>query len=412
MPKPEYQVYRYRWVVLMVFMFIIAVTQMLWISFAPVTSKAAAFYGVSDLMIGLLSMSFMIVYIIVSIPASWVIDTYGIRVGVGIGAVLTGVFGLMRGLFPANFGLVMAAQIGIGIGQPFVLNAITKVAAQWFPLPERATASGLGMLAAYLGIIAAMFITPALTLAYSLSAMLAVYGVTAGLAAAVFLLFARERPPSPPCPQGHEERALMFDGLKSVLRQRDFLMLLGIFFVGLGIFNGVTTWIEEIIRPRGFTVSQAGVLGGLTVVGGVIGAVILPPLSDRFRRRKPFILLALIGAIPGLAGLTFATNYGLLLLSGFTLGFFLLAAGPIGFQYGAELTHPAPEGTSNGLLLMMGQIAGIIYIFAMDAFKSPATGAMTGTILVSLGLLVVCCFVGLGLRESVFLQEETETSCV
>lgn len=412
MPKPEYQVYRYRWVVLMVFMFIIAVTQMLWISFAPVTSTAAAFYGVSDLMIGLLSMSFMIVYIIVSIPASWVIDTYGIRVGVGIGAVLTGVFGLMRGLFPANFGLVMAAQIGIGIGQPFVLNAITKVAAQWFPLPERATASGLGMLAAYLGIIAAMFITPALTLAYSLSAMLAVYGVTAGLAAAVFLLFARERPPSPPCPPGHEERALMFDGLKSVLRQRDFLMLLGIFFVGLGIFNGVTTWIEEIIRPRGFTVSQAGVLGGLMVVGGVIGAVILPPLSDRFRRRKPFILLALIGAVPGLAGLTFATNYGLLLLSGFTLGFFLLAAGPIGFQYGAELTHPAPEGTSNGLLLMMGQIAGIIYIFAMDAFKSPSTGAMTGTILVSLGLLVVCCFVGLGLRESAFLQKETETSRV
>jgi hypothetical protein len=29
-------------------------------------------------------MSFLVVYIIVAIPASWVIDTYGFRVGVGI----------------------------------------------------------------------------------------------------------------------------------------------------------------------------------------------------------------------------------------------------------------------------------------------------------------------------------------
>ena len=93
----------------------------------------------------------MLVYIFVSIPASWVIDTYGIRVGVGIGAVLTGVFGLMRGLLAADYTTVLIAQIGIAVGQPFLLNAITKVAARWFPLEERATASGLGTLSMYAG---------------------------------------------------------------------------------------------------------------------------------------------------------------------------------------------------------------------------------------------------------------------
>jgi fucose permease len=64
------------------------------------------FYGVSDLKIGILSMSFMIVYLFVSIPASWIIDTYGIRTGVGIGVALTGVFGMLRGLFATDYNLL------------------------------------------------------------------------------------------------------------------------------------------------------------------------------------------------------------------------------------------------------------------------------------------------------------------
>ena len=85
MEKTGYKVYGYRWIVLLSFMVIIGLNQLLWISFAPVTSEAAAYYGVSDLSIGLLSLSFMVVYIFVSFPASWVIDTYGIRLAVGIG---------------------------------------------------------------------------------------------------------------------------------------------------------------------------------------------------------------------------------------------------------------------------------------------------------------------------------------
>ncbi len=159
----------------------------------------------------------------------------------------------------------------------------------------------------------------------------------------------------------------MFDGLKQALRKRDFLLLMLIFFIGLGVFNAVTTWIEDIVRPRGFSITQAGAAGGLMIVGGVIGALIMPTLSDRYRRRVPFIILALAGAIPGLIGVTYATSTWLLYLSGFVLGFFLLSSGPIGFQYGAEIARPTPEGTSNGLLLLMGQISGIAFIFGMDS---------------------------------------------
>jgi MFS family permease len=404
MEQKNLKIYGYRWVVLTVFMAVVLVNQLAWITFAPITGVAASYYGVTDLSIGLLSLSFMIVYIFVSIPASWVIDTYGFRWAVGIGAVLTGFFGFTRGLAAGNYSLVLVSQIGIATGQPFILNSITKVAARWFPIQERATASGFGSLSMYLGIVLGMVVTPFLVLRSSIDSMLLIYGVVAVIAAVVFLVFSRERPPTPASPVGMEARSLVFDGLRQILRMKNFLLLMAIFFIGLGVFNSVTTWIEDILRPRGFSITQAGITGGLMVIGGIAGAAILPVLSDRYHKRVPFIIIALTASTVGLIGITFASSYPLLLVAAFVMGFFLLSAGPIGFQYGAEITYPAPEGTSNGLLLLMGQISGILFILAMDSFKNPITGSMTTSLLVLAGLMMVGLLLSIGLEESPLLK--------
>lgn len=405
MQQDNFKVYGYRWVVLLSFMFVAIVNQLLWITFAPITGSAAKFYGVSDLSIGLLSMIFMIVYIIVSIPASWAIDTFGIRIAVGIGTVLTGVFGLLRGLFATDYNWILVSQIGIAIGQPFILNAITKVAARWFPIKERATASGLGTLAMYLGIFIGLAVTPHLVIRSGISGMLIFYGILSVATVAIFFVLVKERPPTPPCRLDQEERSLVLDGLKHILRDKNFVFLLLVFFVGLGVFNGVTTWIEDIIRPRGFSTTQAGTAGGLMIAGGLVGALVFPALSDRLRKRTPFIFLALAGASIGLVGITFASSYLLLLVSAAIMGLFLLSAGPIGFQYGAEVTYPAPEGTSNGLLILMGQISGIIFIIGMDAFKSKSTGSMTVPLIVLIILMGLSLILCARLKESALIQK-------
>jgi len=404
MEKSSYRVYGYRWVVLLAFMGVIAINQLLWITFAAITTDAMGFYKVSDLGIGLLSLIFMVVYIFVSFPASWVIDTYGIRIGVGIGAALTGIFGLVRGLMAADYTWVLVAQIGIAIGQPFILNAITTIAARWFPVGERATASGIGSLAIYLGILTGVALTPYLTLRSGIPGMLTTYGIASVIAMLIFFLFARERPPSPPCPPEQEARSLALEGLNKMIRQRDFIFLMIIFFVGLGAFNAVTTWIEQILSPRGFSATQAGNVGGIMIFGGILGAVIIPLLSDKYRKRVPFLLLAVLGAGVGLAGVTYVTSYISMLVFSFIFGFFLLSAGPVGFQYGAEITYPAPEGTSNGLLLLMGQISGIAFILGMDSFKSPETGSMTTPLLVLICLICICLIFGFQLKEAVLDQ--------
>lgn len=385
--REQYKVYGYRWVVLGVFMFINLTIQMLWITYAPITGPAAEFYGVSDLQIGLLAMTFMIAFIPLSIPVSWVIDTYGFRVAVGIGAALMGIFGLLRGFAGSDYTLVLWSTIGIAISQPFLLNAWTTVPAKWFPVDVRATMVGMVTLANLIGTALGMILTPILVESMSIADVQLLFGGIAAFSSVLFILLAREAPPTPPCPPGQETRALMLDGLKHAFTIKPFWFYLIASFIGLGIFNGLTTWVEAIIRPRGFTPNDAGTLGALMIVGGLVGAIVLPALSDKQQKRQRFLMIAFVGAIPGLLGLTFAESSVSLFGSAILLGFFLVSAMPIGMQYAAEITCPTPEGTSNGLIQLFGQGA-VVFVYIMEAMKT-SDGSFTPSLILALALLII-----------------------
>ncbi len=408
MPDKLYRVYPYRWVILATFAFINLTIQVLWICFAPITGPAAKFYGVSDLQIGLLAMLFMIVYVPLSIPASWMIDTLGYRKAVGIGAVLLGVFGLLRGLLASSYPGVILATLGLAAAQPFLMNAVSTVAARWFPIEERATASGLALVAGFIGIAIGQVASPVLVLSLGIPGMQLIFGALAALSAVVFLLFTRDAPPTPPCPPGLETRALVLDGLKTMLKMRDIWLLLGLFLIGMGIFNGVSTWIEDILRPRGFSITQAGEMGGFLLLGGIVGAIVIPALSDRLHRRKIFLLLGMALAVPGMIGVTFATSYVWMVVSMLALGFFLMSLAPIGYQYAAEITYPAPEGTSNGLLNLAGQVS-VVFIYAMNALKD-ASGRFTSSLIILIGMMVFASLLIMALNESTLATAESEAS--
>ncbi|HEY5500892.1 MAG TPA: MFS transporter [Candidatus Humimicrobiaceae bacterium] len=404
MPEKNYKVYPYRWVVLGVFMLINIAIQVLWICFAPITGPAAKFYGVSELQIGFLAMSFMIVFIPLSLPVSWIIDTLGYRKSVNIGAVIMAFFGLLRGIFATNYTIIVISTLGLAVSQPFMMNSISTVAAKWFPVRERATASGLVIVASFLGIAAGQIASPILFTKYGMASMLLIYGAAAAFSTILFAIFTREAPPEPTCPAGEETRAFMLDGFKKMIKMKDIWILMFLFLVGMGVFNGISTWIESIVRPKGFGISQAGNLGGALLIGGIFGAAIIPLLSDKLHKRKVFLLAGVALSIPGLIGVTFTGSYWLLLSSMFVLGFFLMSLAPIGYQYAAEITHPAPEGTSNGLLNLAGQ-ASVVFIYGMEVFKNK-DGSFTTSLLLFVGLLVLCVFLILGMKESSMVKKE------
>lgn len=405
MPRPgtaadagDYTVFGHRWVVLAVFMLANLAIQALWISYAPITTSAAGYYGVSEETVGWFSMVFMVAFVPLALPAAWLIDARGFNAAARLGVVLMALFGVLRGLAGDDFTLAFLATVGIAVAQPFLLCAWTTLGSRWFPLDQRATAVGLVTLANLVGTALGMVLTPVLIESMPIGRAQLLYGVVAVVSAAAFLALARERPPSPPCPPGMEERALMLDGLKHALRVKPFLVYLAVVFVGMGVFNGVTTWVEQIVHPRGFSETDAGLIGGLMLLGGLLGAVVLSALSDRRGRRVRYLVLCLVLATPGLLGLALASSAWLLYLASFVLGFFLVPALPIGMQYAAEVTWPTPEGTSNSLVQLCGQVA-VVYVYFMSALRL-ADGSFLVSLLLSCALLLVVALVVSRLREA------------
>ncbi|MFX0152764.1 MAG: MFS transporter [Candidatus Hodarchaeota archaeon] len=354
----------YRWIVLVLFMFVAILTQIIWITFAPIMNEVASYYNVSSDAILLLAASFMIIYIPVNFPACWLIEKYGLKWGTGIGVILTGIFGFLRAFTGTNFLFLLLCQIMVAIGQPFVLNSFTKLAVNWFPEEEKVTATGLGTMALFIGIIIVMMATYPLYEINGIEFVLLVYGLLSFISMVLYLLFVKDKPLQPPNPY-FREKIFQTKGIKNLFKNRDFNLLVFLLFAGLGIFNALLSAIDDIFSRFS---PNTGIIGGLIIVGGIFGAVILSSLSDKLGKRKIFLNVGLIVSTPLalLLGVTGAGDFVFTIIIAFIFGFILVPALPVGLTYAAEITHPVPEESSNGVLMMFGQLGGIIFLIMPD----------------------------------------------
>ena len=388
MDEDKLKVYSYRWVLLLIFMLGNVSLQILWISYATVTLEAATYYSVGEFEILFLSTIFMITYIPVSFIATWFINRFGIRMGVGLGALINGVFGFLRALAGPNYVLVLFFTVMISLSQPFFLNSVSLLSANWFPESERTKATGLSINSQLLGIALGMVLTPILVVAYSFEVMLFIYGLYSLIIGIVFVILARDKPPTPPSIKLLKEDDKVKGSLKLLLSNRMFWFLLIIFFVGLGAFNMITTYIELIVAPRGLSSIEAGNLGGIMLLGGIIGAQLLSILADKLRKRVLLIRISLVITVASFFLLSFATTTILIYVSGFLLGFGLMSVGPVLVEYAVEITVPAPEASSNGLLMVTGSISGIIFIIGFEKFTTPSGDYLPALIVLSILSLI------------------------
>src|SRR5687767_11453715 len=107
------------WPVLLAFTLVSAVTQLLWLNFAPLITLVMKRYGVSEGQASLLILVFPLIYIFLSLHAGALIDRHGFRRIVGCGAIATAAFSAVR-IYDESFWVLLAGQFGIAIAQPYV----------------------------------------------------------------------------------------------------------------------------------------------------------------------------------------------------------------------------------------------------------------------------------------------------
>jgi MFS family permease len=364
----ENKVLKYRWVILAVYMYASALTQMYWLNFAAITTYLESNLHITAMSVGLLTLVFPLVQVLLTMPAGIVIDRKGFKCGVGIGVIFTGVFAMLRLVNPDAYLLLLVSQIGISIGQPFVLNGVTKLAATWFPKEQEATAVGLGSLALFIGMMVALGATPVIVEALGFQAMVLIYGIMGILGVALFYTLVRSEPPVSVLSE--EEGVSNWEGIRRILKIRDFVILGFIALIGIGVFNGLATWLEKILNElHRIPMTDAGTISAVLVFSGMLGCIVIPVVSDKIRRRKPFLLLASgVGAV-GMVFLMFAEGFALNLANGMMVGFFLISALPIMLTMSREITGARFAGISVGYLQLLGNAAAVAIVPLMEFLR-------------------------------------------
>ncbi len=359
----EYKTYKKRWLILAVLVPIIVATEIYWLAFAPISSSVEKFFGVDEMSITLFAMSYMFMYILLAAPASWMVDKHGYKASVTVGVVLMVIPAIIRYFFATSYTVAIVCQFAMAAAQPFLINISTKVPSNWFPVKERATASGILVMAQYIGFIIPMAFSAQL---YSLGMknMMGVFALITIAAAISAMVFAKEKPPVMPGPPEPKED-MNLKSIKALLRNRQYLIVLLIGFISIGLLNTLLSMIESILEPKGM-MALSGTAGVIFIIAGVIGAVIVPMFSDKIQKRMVLIKTGILSLVVLLTLLAFIDVSVIVLIIYGVIGFLVMGLAPILFQHGAEAAYPSKEGTSFGLIMLMGQVSGLIFVFAFE----------------------------------------------
>lgn len=343
---------RSRWTMIVAFAMLGALTQVLWVTFAPVTDAASEHYGVSNGAIGWLANVFPLLYVLLAIPAGIVLDRW-FRGGLGAGAVLTAGGALLR-LAGDDYGAVLAGQLVVAVGQPLVLNAITGVAARYLAERDRPTGIAVGSASTFAGLIVGFGLGAAFAEPDGIRSLVAIQAVLA-VAAAVIVLAALRTPA-----EHRTERAPAGFGALRVAWSDPFIRrLCGMVFVPFGVFVALTTFAQPLLEPAGVPEATAGIILVANVVAGVVGCAIVPIWASRHRREIRVLSYALL--VTAVACLALAVAPGVVV--GFVaitlLGFALLPALPIVLEL-TERRAGRTEGTAAGLMWLAGNLGGLV----------------------------------------------------
>jgi Na+/melibiose symporter-like transporter len=167
-------------------------------------------------------------------------------------------------------------------------------------------------------------------------------------------------------PQG-ASRGFKEDGL-ALWNNREYMLLLWSFSIGLGIVNAILTLIFQYVEPYGYSNEDAGVFGAVLIMGGVVGAGVAAYIMERthaYGRIYSACFAACGVMVLFLCFMLYPNNNALLTLAFTLLGSTLVPIFPICLENCVETTYPISEDYSVGVLLSVANVVTVGITFAM-----------------------------------------------
>ncbi|XP_055860116.1 solute carrier family 49 member 4-like isoform X3 [Biomphalaria glabrata] len=437
------KVYTRRWYILTVFSLFAFTQSCFWNTWGPISTSSEVAFGWTDSTVAWLTNWGPISYVITGLTFPWILQVKGLRWATVPSMLLVAIGSCFRVITSETTAATILIHIGQflnGLAGPMAMGGIATLSAIWFPPKERFTATAIGVNLCSLGASIAFISGPALVSVepYQNQTALLAENNTIGtpklvnqtsrkssnitedriiegkkqimsymyyecgwccLILLLTLIYFPSRPPRPPSASATTDRENYWKGIWSLRKKTDYILLAVSYGISTGVINCWASLLNVNLRPFHISETEAGWIGFYASVPGYFFSLIIGRFADLFARRSKqciLILLALSSACFILFTLmlidSLAFTRALLYTS--TIGGVtcLNCAVPLLYELGCELAFPTSEGAANGVLTLLNNIGGIIFL---AVFSFPDVGSMwmnwvaIGSVTVSIPLIAL-----------------------
>lgn len=297
--------------------------------------------------LGMLSAFFFYAYAPMQIPVGLLMDRFGARKLLTFAALFCGVgsffFGMAKGLPPAEFGRFL-----MGIGASFAFVGMIYVCSHWFPPKKLALLVGIGNSIGMLGAVGAEGPLSFAVESFGWRSTVNAFGFIGMALAIILFVFIRKEPEQ----KKVETKKASIDLLRNLKvvasNPRTWLnaVIALLFYMTTAAFASL--WgIPFLIESYQISKDVAGFAVSMIFVGWIVGGPIIGFISDRFKRRKPFLYASTLLCLACILPVIYIGNLPLSLIFFllFLVGFFQ-AAQLLNFSLSIELNPIEAKGTS------------------------------------------------------------------
>lgn len=386
--KEEYTLYKYRFVILIVYVIAINQTIMMFSIPASLQSTLVKIYNeeltyvnFATILIGNVS------FIPASFISNYIIDTFGLRKGFLIGSVLNFIGLWLRCLSKHGFGWIFAGQCFAGLAQPYFSTVPQKISSTWFGASERALATTLMVCGNLIGTAVGLTVPQLFvdltadneTIMDQLQKMFFYIAIFSSVCYVFVNTLMREKPPTPP---SKAAAAIKFDyvsSLKNLLKDKNTMMML----IGTAIVNGTLTnygsTVQQVVQPLGINGYQVADIFAIAVFIAPVGSILGAFFIAKYKKYNLMIVGASTLSLGFLVLNLIAAENGNIYFYGVTVIIYILAVSPIvpiTYEYGIELAFPVAEATIGGVYSVINQFSATIESLIVDSIlgKTPSRG--------------------------------------
>ena len=359
--------------------------------------------GISDSSVqkGLLMSLFLASYGIGNVLLSPLGDLLGPRKAMSISIIIWSISLVIGGL-AGSFAIMLTSRVLLGFGEGMHFPMQSKFIKEWFPPHERGKANAVWQ--------TGMALAPAIAMPF-FAWLIHVVGwresffvlLTMGLIPLSLVLGCTADTPQDSKRINKAELQHIQDGLyaekswqslpkptfiagvKSFASNYQFWLVVIYYMVHTSILWGAMTWLPSYLKEaRGFSWEAMGALASLPWFLGLFAKIISGVLADKFKRRAPIILVAMIGVAMGIyLGATAESNMGSAIFLGIGVGFIGLG-GPTAWTIMQDIVPAKGVSTAAGVMNGVGNGFSALAPVAIG-FLISITGSYMGGLLYLVG---------------------------